>query len=236
MTGTDRLYPIHFEVSEEGGDYEGGGEGGDDVEWEGPSQDEWNTVMEFQQTAGPVLQRLGTYLETPDQGAGEYYQPGVEDDTPEFDPYDADSVQQFIQNGIQSGIQEALGPFQGLLGTIASREGESLAKGELDKISESVGEFDKDNAFLIANGMIEQGHDPAQALHQAASYSKQFEDRIRADEREKFKAELATLSGAPKETATGSFSASEEPGVPTGPDRYRVAIARAFGGNGNPVG
>jgi len=224
-------YPLILRETSEGYD-DGGAGGGDEYEaddaeeWEGPTQEEWQSAMQFQQQAGPVLQQLGQYLTLPDPYEGQYEEEGEE-----FDPYDADSVQNYIGAQIQSGINEALGPFQGLLGSIASREGETLAKGELENIAREVGDFDRDNAFLIANGMIEQGQDPAHALRLAAQHSKEYEDRIRADEREKYRAELENLAGAPRETGTGSFSATEGPSVPTGPDRYRIAVERRMAGN-----
>lgn len=227
--------PEEYETPVVEDDDDGEYEDGDDEEWEGPSQQEWQSMVEYQQRSLPVLNQLGDYLNNPPPDQAFAY--GQEEEAEEeFDPYDEDSVQGYIQRNIQSGIERALGPFQNLLGTIASREGESLAKGELERIAGEVGEFDKDNAYLVANSLIEQGADPTEALHKAASYSREFENRIRADERAKYKAELEQLAGAPRETGTGSSSATENLGVPTGPDRYREAVARALGNNGMPVG
>lgn len=246
MGFTDRLYPIHFETDMGGMAGAGPGvdateevddettEDVDNYEWQGPSQDEWNAVIEYQKATVPVMNQLGEFLNAPPEQYQQYQEQGGEQQEDTFDPYDEGSVQQYIQQNIQAGIEQALGPFQGILGTIASREGETLAKGELDRIAEEVGKFDKDNAFLVANSLLEQGADPTEALTKAAMYSKEFEARIRADEREQFKAELQNLAGAPRETGTGSSSAVENVGVPTGPDRYRVAVERALG-NGSPV-
>jgi hypothetical protein len=220
----------------------------DGGEWTGPDQESWQSIQQFQEQATPVLNQLGEFLNNPQvygpqqlQQYGEQYgygQPMEEQE--ELDPFDQENVSRFIARHVEQGINEALGPFQGILGTVASREGESRAKGELERIGTEVGEFDKDNAFLVASGMIEQGADPSEALSKAAMYSRQFEEKIRADEREKYKAELERLAGAPRETAIGSSSATENVGVPTGPDRYRIAVERALpginGGNRFPVG
>jgi hypothetical protein len=208
----------------------------DESGWEGPSQEDWQAMVEYQKATVPVINQLGEYLSTPPQ-EGQEYQPEYQQQEEEaFDPYDEDSVQGFIQRNIQQGIEQALGPFQGLLGTIASREGESLAKGELDRIAGEVGEFDRDNAFLVANSLIEQGADPTQALQQAATYSRDFEAKVRADEREKYQTEMRNLAGAPRETGMGSSSATEGVGVPTGQDRYKIAVQRALGNGTMPVG
>jgi len=206
-------------------------------EWEGPSQDEWQQMVHYQQQTAPVMQQLGQYLNAPPDQQ-QYYDPNQVQEDSSFDPYDENSVQQYIQQNIQAGIEQALGPWQNLLGSIASREGETVAKGELERIAGQVGEFDKDNAYLVASSLIEQGADPPEALQKAAMYSREFEQRIRADEREKYKAELQQIAGAPMEAGTGSSSATENLGVPTGPDRYKIAVARALG-NGHadiPVG
>lgn len=242
-------YPLIINETSEGYDEGGGGgeegyegDDGGDEEWAGPSQEEWQQMVQYQQQTGPVLAQLGQYLNDTsgldlNQYQG-YEQPQQQEE--EFDPYDAESVQSYIGRSVQQGIEQALGPFQGILGTVASREGENMAKAELDRIAEDVGDFDRDNAFLVASSLIESGGDPAQSLRQAAQHSRDFEARIRADEREKYRAELEQLAGAPREATTGSSSATENLGVPTGPDRYRIAVQRALpaiaGNNDMPVG
>lgn len=146
----------------------------------------------------------------------------------EFDPFDPESVQQLIDMRAQAIAAAQMEPFQGLLGMLSAREGEQLAKAELDRIQGEVGEFDHDMAFLVASGMVDNGHDPAQALRQSASQVREYESKIRADERAKVEAEFQGLGSAPNERGVGSGEAVPGQPVPTGPHRYEEAIARAM--------
>lgn len=200
-----------------------------------PSQDEWQQTQQFIQAAAPILQQLTQPPDPYDEYQQQAYQQQPEE---EFDPFDPESVQRYIQQsvqqGLQQGLQQSLGPYEGLMGMVASQQGEQLARQELDTIKGELGEFNEDSAFLIASGLIEQGNDPGQALRQSAQYAKEWETQIRSDEREKYKQELQNLQGAPSETPMGSASAANEVGVPTGKGRYEEAIRRALA-NRQPV-
>lgn len=202
-----------------------------------PDRDQWEQTQRFIQQAAPFLDQLSQQLYQQQQGYSQQqpgYQEQPEDD---FDPFDPESVQNYIARNIQQGVQQHLAPYEGLLGMVASDQGERLARTELEQIKSEVGEFDQDSAFLIASGLIEQGSDPGTALRQAAQFSQGFEKKIRADEREKYKQELAGLAGAPAETPASSAAAPVEE-VPTGRGRYEEAIRRALANRApvNPVG
>src|SRR5262245_25230811 len=122
-------------------EYEDGGEeyegpetvemGGEEEEW-APSREEWQQMSQFQERAMPVLENLGHILSAPvDQGEYEGGDQQYAQEEQEFDPFDAASVQNYISSQVQQGIQSALGPFEGVLGTVAAREGETLARSEL---------------------------------------------------------------------------------------------------------
>jgi hypothetical protein len=201
-----------------------------------PSQDEWQQTQQFIQAAAPILQQLTQQPDPYDEYQQQaYQQPQFEE---EFDPFDPESVQRYIQQsvaqGLQQGLAQNLGPYEGLLGMVASQQGEALARQELDTIRGELGDFNEDAAFLVASGLIEQGGDPGQALRQSAQYAQEWETQIRSDEREKYKQELQNLQGAPSETPMGSASAANEVGVPTGKGRYEEAIRRALA-NRQPV-
>ena len=155
---------------------------------------------------------------------------GQQQAEPEIDPFDPSSVQNYIQSQIQTGVQAAMqqsmAAYEPVLNNFASEQGAQMAKQELESIRETVGEFDQDAAFLIAAGSIEQGQDPAHALRQAAQFSHDFEKRIRADERERFKGELRNLQQAPDSTPVGAAAATEVQPVPTGPRRYHEVVER----------
>ena len=208
------------EVSEDGEEY--GGEVVDDA-WSGPSQDDWQNVVGFQQQVAPFLGELAQALQAEQQ---QQYQQQPQYQEPEFDPWDPDSVQSYISQNIQSGVEQALEPYSGILGIVASREGEQMATAELEKIRGEVGDFDTDTAFLVASGLIDQGHDPSLALRRAAEFSREVETRIREDERKKYISEIQNVSNSRGDVPVGGTPAEGQPPVPTGQDRYRVAVNR----------
>lgn len=220
-------------------EYEEGG--GSSEEWSGPSQEEWQNLVGFQQQVTPFISELAQALQEGNAPAAEPQytggQPGYGEaqGPPEFDPWDPSSVQGYIQQGIQQGIQQAMEPYSGILGIVASREGEQLAHSELQRIEAEMGSFDKDTAFLVASGLIDQGHDPAQALRRAAEFSKQMEARIREDERAKYTNEIKQISSGSGDLPAGQGAAETVPTTPGqgGAEKYQAAIERALA-NGRP--
>jgi len=218
-----------------GTEYEGVDEGGTD-EWSGPTQEEWQQQQAWTQQVTPFLSELANALQQPQQeqyGQQQQYQADPAQD--QFDPWDPNSMQGYINQGIQQGIQQAMEPYSGILGIVASREGEQLAHNELAKIEQELGAFDKDTAFLVASGLIDQGHDPAAALRKAAEFSKQMESRIREDERTKYNNEIKTISSGRGDLPAGQGSAEQftpPPGL-GGSEKYAAAIERALA-NGHP--
>jgi|SRR5262245_19197715 len=192
--------------------------------WGGPTEADWQSVVQFQQQAAPFLSDLASALQQ-DQAA----QPQQQE--PEWDPWDADSVRNYIGQSINQGVEAALEPYSGILGMVASREGEQLAHNELERIREDVGDFDKDTAFLIASGLIDQGHDPAAALKRAAEFAKEVEGRIREDERKKYEGDVARVAGGRGDVPTTGQSAEPvEPPPPGGggQEKYLAAVQRAI--------
>lgn len=200
--------------------------------WEGPSQDEWQRLTAFQEQAMPILGSLSEILNAPDddqqQQPQQQAQPGFDAD--DYDPYDPAQMSQLVA----AQVAQALQPLQGLLGVVATDKGEQLARGELETIRGELGEFDNDTAFLVASGLIESGADPSSALRQAAQYAQSYEQKIRADERQKVQAELTNMATAPNEMPIGGASAVGVPPTPTGAGRYEQAIRRHLA-NRNPV-
>ncbi len=204
-------------------------------------QNDWETTVNYLQQTAPILQQLQAALPYLQNLQGQQGPPPAQpyfggqqqpQQQVEIDPFDPNSVTAFIQQQVGYGVQQALeqymAPYSPILDSVASEQGASLAKAELENIRGQVGDFDQDTAFMIAAGSIEQGMDPAQSLRQAAQYTKDFESRVRADEREKFKEELKNLRGAPNETPAGGASATEIQSVPTGPRRYHEVVERVL--------
>lgn len=192
--------------------------------WSGPSQEEWQQTQSFLSQIAGVLP--GIY-----EGVNGLQPKPEESQAPEYDPFDPASVDAYmnwkLEQRLSAAFDEHLGPFQGLLGMMASEKGEALARSELESIKGDIGDFDQDTAYLVASGIIERGGDPSDALRQAATFAHDFEERIRADEREKFQQQFQQLGQAPGEI-TGGAQTTEAETIPTGPNRYQEAVERAL--------
>lgn len=195
------------------------------------AQDEWNRVNGFINAAAPVLQHVAQLLQE-----GQSLTPQAQEQAPpvalpEIDPFDPNSVQTYVdallEQRVAAAIQNSLSPYESVLGMVASREGEDLAKREFEKIASEVGEFDQEAAFAMASGLIERGMDPGEAIREAGTYAREWEKRIATKAVEDYKASLQTISDAPQEQ-TGGAVATEIEGVPKGRGRYEVAIQRAL--------
>lgn len=190
-----------------------------------PSREEFEQLTKFQQAATPILSQLSEILSDPE--VQRYEQPTAE--APEIDPFDPESLKTYFSYAIEQKLQETMAPFEGILGMVAAEKGEALAREELGRIQEQVGDFDRDAAFLIGSGLIERGVNPQQALTQAAEFTNSFEKRIRESERAKVLEELKELGGSPQEIAPqGTASATEIEKIPTGPNRYQEAVERVL--------
>lgn len=192
------------------------------------SQEDWQQTLAYLQQTAPILQAVAEVL--PSLQQQQQQQPQQNQIPDEIDPFDPSSVTNYIQRSIETGLQQALqqhlAPYEPMLNSVASEQGAALARQELESIKSTVGEFDQDTAFLIAAGAIEQGNDPATALRQAAQFAHDFEQKIRADERDRFKSELRNLQQAPDATPVGDSAATEVQPVPTGPRRYHEVVDR----------
>lgn len=195
--------------------------------WGGPSREEWDQTQTYLAQMAQAIPELYGSINGLQQPQAQQEAP-VE---PELDPFDPASVSAYMdfkmEQRLNAAFEENLGPFQGLLGMMASEKGEALAKQELESIRGDIGEFDQDTAYLIASGIIERGGDATQALRSAATHAHEFESKIRANEREKYQEELKRLGQAPGESVGGATSTENET-IPTGPNRYQEAVDRAL--------
>jgi len=198
--------------------------------WQGPSQDEWNQLVGFQQNVTPFLSELAQALQQdqPNYEAGQTGDYSQQPQEPDFDPFDPESVQQYIQAQVSQGVESALDPYSGVLGLVATREGEALAHKELESLRSDVGQFDQDTALLIASGMIDQGREPGEALRASAEFARDYEAKVRADAVEAYKKELQTLASGGDVPAGDGRSAEVPPKTPTGQDRYKAAVENAL--------
>lgn len=200
-------------------------------------QDEWNRVNGFINAAAPVLQHVAQLLQDGQSLTPQPQEPEAPAQLPDIDPFEPTSVQRYVdallEQRVAAAIQNSLGPYESVLGMVASREGEDLAKREFEKIASEVGEFDQEAAFAMASGLIDRGMEPGQAIREAGTYAREWEKRIATKAVEDYKASLQTIGSAPQEQ-TGGAAATEVEGVPTGRGRYEVAINRALARR-NPI-
>lgn len=182
--------------------------------WVGPSQEEWQQSQQFMQAAGPILHQIATNMGMIQPQAPPQQQ------VPELDPFDPHSVQNYIDYQVNQRTEN----FSSLASLVEAQQGEQLARAELDRLHSEVGEFDDDTALIIASGLLDQGVMPDQALAQAAQQLRAYEEKVRANERERHGVLLQDIHEAPRETSANTGIGQEAPRVPTGKNRYEEAV------------
>jgi hypothetical protein len=190
----------------------------EETPWQGPSREEWEQAQRFQEAALPILQQV--YSQQQGQPQQQEPQQPQGPAAPELDPFDPNSVKAYIDYQTDQRTSR----YEDMVRLVEAREGEQLARQELERLQGEMGEFDGDTAMVIAAGMLDQGMDPGRALTQAAQYLTQHEARIREDERKKHGVMLQTHNEAPREGAASQGAAQEAGRVPTGPNRYESAV------------
>lgn len=196
-------------------------------EWSGPSREEWEGLLYFAHNAAPVLQNLTSAIDQREQA------PPDPDPEPNFDPFQPESVQQFVRSEIERGVRSQLEAYEPILNQVQAREGEQMARAELERLRPQVGAFDDDLALLVASGILQPGTDGREVVSQAARYVAEHEAKIRADEREKIAAEQRAIAERKGDLPAANGAATEALEVPKGPDRYREVVAR-WRSNQNP--
>lgn len=203
------------------------------------SRDEWEATQRYLAQTAPLMEQVAAQLQQAQQAQWQAQQQAQQPQLPqEFDPFDPESVRSYIQAhieaGVQNGVQSAISPYEGMLAGVAQSQGEAQARAAMDSLREELGEFDTDTAFMYASGVIDQVGDPTQALRFGAQQAKAFEDKIRADERERYKREMEELSQAPRQTPAGGTTADQVDAIPTGLDKYEQ-IAQRWLARQNPT-
>lgn len=207
-------------------------------------RNEWEAMRTFTERAGPVISYLANSIQQQQQAQPQPQFAPQEEQAP-FDPWEPSTVQNYIRQQVEQGVQEAMGyayePYAPLLETVAAQQGEAQAREYLDSLNEQVGSFDQDAALILAASLMSQGTaQPDQALSVAAQYLHGMETTIREDERRRVLEEIKGIQGAPDQhPVAGGPLVGEMETVPTGPDRYRVAVQRALdrrNSTGLPVG
>lgn len=193
-------------------------------EWSGPQREEYEALVQFAQSASPILQQVAAALE------GNYEQP-QQQQAPQppqqqqqaFDPFDPNSVQSFIEAKAQEIVQSQMGDYENVMQLVAAEHGERLARQEMERLHSEMGDFDTDAALMLATGMLGPSSDPQMALANAAKYLHDYEKRIREDERTRASQTTQALHQAPQE-APATTTVNEPRRTPVGPDRYERIV------------
>ncbi len=181
-----------------------------------PDPNEWQSVVETTTQLQQLLEQA--------------YQPAPEEPF-EIDPFDSESLAGFVQQQIQTGIQQALTPY---LPAITATH-EQQAKQTVEQwISEAAGKhasFDdkaKEAAAYVAGGFLplEQGNGQV-AVNKAAEYVAELQAHFMEVGKQAYLAELKAVSEAPTEPGTTNGS-TEIVTRQAGEDE--LAIARRIAG------
>ena len=191
-------------------------------EWTPPGQDWYGNINQFVEQAGPVLQQMGQLLSSqqePDPAYAQYVEPEYVDG--ETDPVE------YVNELVNARVQAALEGYEPILGFVAQREAENATREALSVLESEVGKFDHDQAVFTSLGLQNQGLDPEYALRVAATRQREFEERIRNEAVEEYKASLGrSQEQIAQQPGTSSGAAAEIEATPTGPDKYTIMAER----------
>jgi hypothetical protein len=152
-----------------------------------PSQDEWNQVTQ----AVTVLAQL-------EQQRAQVYQPQQQQQA-EFDPFDANSVRNLVQN--------EMAPYQQFQVETQLAEAEEYALDILSNLASQHGDVNLELARLRADALLpamnaqygQTSRAAEAALERAYQEQKQYEEKQYSDAVSKYSNQIATLAGAPGE-------------------------------------
>lgn len=131
---------------------------------------------------------------------------------PEWDPFDPESVNKFVEWRAQqliAPLQEQLAQASQFVEQGQLEAGRSQAEEILSGFHKELGDFDHGKTILQAAAYMRQGVDPEQALTQAASEQAAYEQAIEARAVEKFKTAGQALADAGVEPAGGAGAAAD---------------------------
>lgn len=209
-------------------------------EWRGPAREEWEQLTSFQQQLIPFLQEVEQRVFR----QAEQEQPDPSSQLPPFDPFDPESVQAHVQAMAEQMFAERFGPIEPVINAMASQASAKVAEDHLDMLEKGdpergipgIGPFDREQAVLIATGLIDPSNpnfDAPAALRHAAQRVQAFESKIRADERAKYEERLRTMREAPTTPALGGGTGEHIPTAPDvrgmGAEKYELAMRGAMG-------
>lgn len=234
------------------GDPGGGAPAGAPAGWQ-PTEEWGGRIDSFIQGAEPVLSQLAEILAQPDGGYEQ--QPGYDPYQPDpnvpmvyqptgdpaYDQWQVDYINWQQQYGgqqqqggfdpsmIQQAVEQAMAPYTPMMEAQAQQQGEAYARQALDDIKAEVGDFDQEQAITVAQAFMAQGYDAQTSLAAAARHVHDYEEGLRTQAIDAYKATLQRQAEAGGDLGAGG-SALETPGTPTGRGRYEEAVQRHLSG------
>lgn len=191
--------------------------------WQGPSQEEWQNVMGFQSL---ILDALAEDTDTGDP---------VTPDLPNLtDPAQARAFMETVANQRAEQLyKERFAPFEPILNDVAKEKGKEMVVGELDRIAKGdpasgragIGEFDREQATIVAQAYFAQGIPADKAIRLAAENTLAHEQRIRASSLGAERQQMQHRFDAGWEPRAGARAGEETPPVPSGRDKYEQIAA-----------
>jgi hypothetical protein len=211
-------------------------------EWTGPSQGEWEATQNLLAYMAAQLSGEGDEegyeqgYDAEQEGYEQGYDPsygqapyppadGGYYGEPQMHPVEQ-MMHEIVDNAVNERIQAAMEPFDGVLGSVAEDKGEQIARAELDRIAGQTGEFDRTQAVLIADALVNQGYDAMGALQTAAQMQQQHEAQLKQRHYEEYRQGLGSVAGAGEPGVGGG--ASTMPEIPEGESPYRAAALRVL--------
>lgn len=165
----------------------------------------------------PALDRVARLMNGEPQDTGEQGQA-----LPEWDPFEPESVEKYIQGRIDRELGERLAPVEQYMDTQMEQVGLARADQILDGLAAdpNIGDFDRGAAHLLADTLVTRmGRDPVSALTDAAAHLAQVEKAAEKRGEERYKQSLQAVGTAAREAGIGSGTAATEVvKPPTGSD------------------
>jgi hypothetical protein len=133
-------------------------------------------------------------------------------------------------------IQQAMQPYEPILGTTAEQQGRDVANKFFDNLEGELGSFDRDQALVQYTALMAEnpGAQPEQVLQHAARQTAEYEKGIAARAVEAYKSQIGELAANRNQPAAGASAAVENEAMPTGADKYEIMAAR-WAANQRPV-
>src|SRR6476661_2988030 len=171
--------------------------GQSDSGWAGPSQEEWNQLIEQNKALQSQVGEFKEYFEAPDPGNQQAFDPNELDLT---DPYTvAALVNQIVEERMQS-----VTPY---VRSAAQDQGKRQMETMFSDLEKEVGSFDHDLAERTAFYFFDQSGDAEASVREAAKYAAEVRKRERDEATTELRSRATRRGSGASEEVSGSGSA-----------------------------